>query len=721
MNNLVYYPNNLHVQTNSIYSKVPDSPRDSKLSNDLNNYIESPNHLVFNIPKQTNFLNYPISTPPRKRNIINLNDKSKFKNSSNFNVVYKTLYNFDSLNNYNNTNLRYASPPPRRHIYNNYNNNYFIPYIPSSPSSSNINVEEKIYRMARTPEPKKINYNQFSPQNQYNINIYVNNLNNSYNSLAKEIQNIESPKRIKNAAYPYNNNEYNSYLKLPTNINVKNINNINYSTSSNENNSNNLIYPQNANNIKKQSILNNDKWNYYSPIRSNYIATSQSCNSNFNNSPERNYIQRNLPSNNINSNYYNSPKKTIYYPQNSNNSNNIQYKENNINNINIQNKYQNHRNIENKYYSPEKNDYPMDNNKQKQVKLITNYRPIKTNNYITKEILPKIPQNHVNLIPIPKKILNENPAGISSVSNFLNSSIKWNDYNYVNNANIQQNPINKIPIIKNELQTNLNVVDSFSGILNNYEIQQKIEPANDFNLNEFKINKKIGEGTFGKIYCVRWIKNNELYGLKKLELIGDELYIFKKKVRIIQNFLKKTGHKGLIKLYGDKCFQQPSSNKYSYYVLMELGERDLEKEINNRRALKKYYSENELLDIILQLVKTLSLMQKNNITHRDVKPQNILLIKGLYKLCDFGETKIIAGNGPILQSVRGSELYMSPILFYAYNKNVPHVLHNTYKSDVFSLGMCILLAACLTIRPLCDIREIKNMYTVETIIIKYLL
>ena len=122
-------------------------------------------------------MNYPISTPPRKRNIINLNDKSKFKNSSNFNVVYKTLYNFDSLNNYNNTNLRYASPPPRRHIYNNYNNNYFIPYIPSSPSSSNINVEEKIYRMARTPEPKKINYNQFSPQNQYNINIYVNNLN----------------------------------------------------------------------------------------------------------------------------------------------------------------------------------------------------------------------------------------------------------------------------------------------------------------------------------------------------------------------------------------------------------------------------------------------------------------------------------------------------------------------------------------------------------------
>ena len=77
------------------------------------------------------------------------------------------------------------------------------------------------------------------------------------------------------------------------------------------------------------------------------------------------------------------------------------------------------------------------------------------------------------------------------------------------------------------------------------------------------------------------------------------------KVLSQQNFLKKTGHKGLIKLYGDKCFQQPSSNKYSYYVLMELGERDLEKEINNRRALKKYYSENELIYIMSQLVKSL--------------------------------------------------------------------------------------------------------------------
>ena len=227
--------------------------------------------------------------------------------------------------------------------------------------------------------------------------------------------------------------------------------------------------------------------------------------------------------------------------------------------MNIQNNYQNQRNLEKKYFSPERNNYPMDNNKQKQVQLITNYHPIKTNNLITKEILPKVPQNHVNLIPIPKKILNENPADNSSASNFLNTSIKWNDYNYNNQANIQQNPINKIPIIKNDLQTNLNAVDYFSGMLNNYEIQ----PKNDINLNEFKINKKLGEGTFGKIYCVRWIKNNELYGLKKLELIGDELYIFKKKVRIIQNFLKKTGHKGLIKLYGDKFFRQPSSNKYS--------------------------------------------------------------------------------------------------------------------------------------------------------------
>ena len=736
-NNSIYYHNNLQSFSNN-------SPRNSIESTKIpinNNYnysnyssMASSIPMIFNIPKQTNFLNYQPSTPTRKKNIINLNDNSKLKQSSNMGVVYKKLYNFDSLNNYNKQDYRYASPPPNKYIYKE-NNNYAIPF--QSNSNSNINLDEKKYRMAKTPEPKKINFNEYHSQNQYNINIYVNNPNNAYNSFEYPKQSFESPNKIKHIQNVHNNkNQYNN-IKFQNNIQVKKLNNVNYSSLSNDNNINKINYYPNVNNITNQVIQNRNIYN--SPIRKHFVTLSQDSNSNFYNSPKVENTKKSniLTDNNIN--YYNSPLRTNKFlsnvPINNNLNtlyspsrievNNIQYKNNIIrknNNLNVSNNYNNNyyhpnQRLENGYYSPERRNSPMDNMRQKKPKEINQYHRIKSDNFIQKIIPPKIIQNHVNLIPIPKKILNESTLDNNSLSNFLTPSINLNNSKYDSQLNIHGNNIKNIQYNQNNLQyVNANTNVS----LNNTAIQKE-EPQNDFNPNEFKIIKKLGEGTFGKIYCIKWLKTNELFAMKKMDLDEYDVYVFKKKVRLIQNFIKNTGHNGLIKLYGDKSIQQQKINEFYYYVIMELAEKDLEKEINNRRAFRRYYSESELLDIIVQLVKTLSLMQKNSITHRDVKPQNILLSKGLYKLCDFGETKIITGVGPILQSVRGSELYMSPILFYAYNKNVLNVLHNTYKSDVFSLGMCSLLAACLSARPLCDIREIKNMITIETIVINSLI
>ena len=155
---------------------------------------------------------------------------------------------------------------------------------------------------------------------------------------------------------------------------------------------------------------------------------------------------------------------------------------------------------------------------------------------------------------------------------------------------------------------------------------------------------------------------------------------------------------------------------------MELAKTDWEREINSRNKKHLYYTQTELFDIIKQLITCYSLLQKNNISHRDVKPQNILIINGLYKICDFGEARNISGkNGYIHQPIRGSELYMSPILFDALNNNQLDVLHNSYKSDAFSLGMCIFFAATLSYDSLYEIREEKNMMKIKKILEKYLL
>ena len=136
--------------------------------------------------------------------------------------------------------------------------------------------------------------------------------------------------------------------------------------------------------------------------------------------------------------------------------------------------------------------------------------------------------------------------------------------------------------------------------------------------------------------------------------------------------------------------------------------------------MNSYYTEQEIFNIAFQLIHTLSLLQQNHITHRDIKPQNILVIKGQYKLCDFGEIRVLKRNGFIVQRVRGSELYMSPILFHGLHFSLLQVKHNTYKSDVFSLGMCFFLAASLTYNGLNTIREVYNMNIIKKVLHKYL-
>ena len=256
-----------------------------------------------------------------------------------------------------------------------------------------------------------------------------------------------------------------------------------------------------------------------------------------------------------------------------------------------------------------------------------------------------------------------------------------------------------------------------------------VEPKENINLKEFQFGEQIGKGTFGNIFSVQWNKNKKFYAMKKEILINiEDIQNRKKNFKIIQNFIKNTGSKGVIKLYGNLCLKSKrqikgfnnNMNQYIYYELMEKADRDWDNEISERSEKENYYSEKEILSIMTQLIGTLSLLQKNHITHRDIKPQNILILNGKYKLCDFGEIRVLERAGLIVQRVRGSELYMSPILFQGLHRNVIQVMHNTYKSDVFSLGMCLFYACSLTYSGVDSIRELIDMKKIKEILFQYL-
>ena len=133
---------------------------------------------------------------------------------------------------------------------------------------------------------------------------------------------------------------------------------------------------------------------------------------------------------------------------------------------------------------------------------------------------------------------------------------------------------------------------------------------------------------------------------------------------------------------------------------MELCEYSLDFEIVSRFKQEHYFSPKSLYYLIRDLTEALAYMQENQISHRDLKPHNVLKVRGVYKLTDFGVSKNFQlseseREGQNSQTLTGSPSFLSPALKAQFEKGLKQVKHNQYKSDAFSLGLVILCAASL--------------------------
>ena len=327
------------------------------------------------------------------------------------------------------------------------------------------------------------------------------------------------------------------------------------------------------------------------------------------------------------------------------------------------------------------------------------------------------PAPNTNIInvnqPQPPKIINMTPAPNTSIINvnqpqppkIINVNVNQPLPPKIINVN-QPQPIAPLTLLNN-IPNTITYQNSF------------IEPGEQLNLKEFELLNEIGKGSFGNIYRVKWKVNQKFYAMK-VEILDDPKEINSRLDRGIsmRNFIQSTGCQGVVNIIGSHIIK--TGPTIQYFELMELCEGDFEREIKMRSNYGSYYTEGELDNIIKQLISTLSFLQKRHITHRDIKPQNILISNGKYKLCDFGDIRVMQRDGFVVQRIRGSELYMSPILFNALRRGMEQVQHNTYKSDVFSLGMCLFYAACLSFDGPVEIREIVDMNMKLQILNKYL-
>jgi len=91
-------------------------------------------------------------------------------------------------------------------------------------------------------------------------------------------------------------------------------------------------------------------------------------------------------------------------------------------------------------------------------------------------------------------------------------------------------------------------------------------------------------------------------------------------------------------------------------------------------------------------------LHSKNIIHRDVKPQNVLLMGGgKVKLADFGISKTVSG-GNLNVSKIGTPIYASPEVL----RKQPF----DYKIDVWALGFIIHYIACFKYHSI--LNKLKN-------------
>ena len=261
--------------------------------------------------------------------------------------------------------------------------------------------------------------------------------------------------------------------------------------------------------------------------------------------------------------------------------------------------------------------------------------------------------------------------------------------------------LNDIPIKNESIINNKKLYDKIQKSLKRILDKGKLP---QFQIENYRILKELGEGAFGVIYEVINKTSKIKYAIKKI--IANNLKTLQIKQREFE-LVHQSAHKYILDIYGI-CLRCLDSTTYVLYVLMDLAKCDWEAEINRRAKIKKYYTEKELITILKNLVTALEFLQSSkNIAHRDIKPENILIFSDdLYKVADFGEAKKIEERRRF-KTVRGTDYYMSPLLYESVLNNKDDVKHNVYKSDVFSLGYCFICAAALNFDIICNVRSLK--------------
>lgn len=195
----------------------------------------------------------------------------------------------------------------------------------------------------------------------------------------------------------------------------------------------------------------------------------------------------------------------------------------------------------------------------------------------------------------------------------------------------------------------------------------------------YQILRMIGEGGMANVYLAHDVILDRDVAVKVLrgDLSGDEKFVRRFQREAIS--ASSLSHPNIVEMY------DVGEDNGSYFIVMEYVDGKTLKNLIKRRGSLTL---SEVVDIMLQLSSAIACAHDSYIIHRDIKPQNVLILDdGTVKITDFGIAMAL-GSNELTQtnSVMGSVHYLPP--------EQANGSGATIKSDIYSLG--ILMFELLT-------------------------
>ena len=188
----------------------------------------------------------------------------------------------------------------------------------------------------------------------------------------------------------------------------------------------------------------------------------------------------------------------------------------------------------------------------------------------------------------------------------------------------------------------------------------------------YQIIKSIGEGGMANVYLAydTILDRNVAVKILRGDLSNDEKFVRRFQREALS--ASSLSHPNIVEVY------DVGEDNGEYYIVMEYIEGKHLKDLLKKRGKLTL---SEAVDIMLQITDGMSVAHDSYIIHRDIKPQNIMILEnGLVKITDFGIA--MAMNATQLtqtNSVMGSVHYLPPEQASGQG--------STLQSDIYSMGI----------------------------------